>query len=80
MNALLDTNQVAERLQLSKRVVYELVQDGNLPCIRVGKRVLRYREADIDQWLDERRIRQERYEQAIRQGRPAWYTRQQQSQ
>lgn len=49
----LGQEQAAEALGLSTRTVRALVARGELPCIRVGRRVL-FRRATLDQWLRDR--------------------------
>lgn len=44
---MLTAAQVAERLGLSKRKVYELAQSGKVPCFRFGDAV-RFEPADVE--------------------------------
>jgi excisionase family DNA binding protein len=44
---LLKASDVAERLQCSPFLVYELARDGRLPAVRIG-RLVRFREEDIE--------------------------------
>lgn len=48
--------QVADRLQLSERTVYRLLQRGDLPGRKVGGQ-WRFRMAEVDYWLDLRLTR-----------------------
>jgi excisionase family DNA binding protein len=43
--------QVAEYLQMSKTKIYQMVRQGKIPCIRIGKSV-RIRESDLVEWLE----------------------------
>ena len=49
--------QAAERLEVSKSLVYRLVEEKRLSCIRIGQRGRRgkivIREADIEAFLQE---------------------------
>ncbi len=51
---LLTADQVAQHLQISRRALYEMryLGDGP-PAIKVGRR-LRYRQQDLQAWLDQR--------------------------
>jgi excisionase family DNA binding protein len=48
---LLTPNQLCELLQVRKSWVYDQVEQGKLPCLRLGKQ-LRFRRGDIDRYLD----------------------------
>lgn len=43
---------VAKRLAMSPRKVWELTKRGILPAVRLGKRMIRYRPAEIASWVD----------------------------
>ena len=49
----LTVRDVANRLQLSESLVYRLIEQGKLPCHRVGtgRGVIRVSEADLDGYL-----------------------------
>lgn len=47
---LLTVTDVAKRLAISRRGVYYLLERG-LPCLRLGKKTLRFDPAAIDAWL-----------------------------
>ena len=51
---ILTLKEVAGYLKLSERTVYSYAQTGVLPGIKLGS-AWRFRKADIDTWLDERR-------------------------
>ena len=51
---LLDAGQVAELLRLRPSTVYELVRNGQLPCIRIGRH-LRFTRTDLEARLLELR-------------------------
>ena len=62
MKPLLTVKQVADLLHLSRGTVARLVDTENLPafvvCRGPGKRTLRFREEEVEQWLAGRRERQ----------------------
>jgi excisionase family DNA binding protein len=48
---LVDVDNVAQRLLMSKRHVFRMEEDGLMPkAIRIG-RLVRWRAADIDSWI-----------------------------
>lgn len=47
--------QVAARLQLSRALVYALIQRGELPAVHIGRSV-RVLPDDLDRWLHARRV------------------------
>ncbi len=47
---LLTVEDLAARFQVRKRRIYDLVRDGGLPHLRVG-RTLRFRPREVDRWL-----------------------------
>ena len=53
MPDLLTTKQLAEYLQLSERSVYRLLEQGDIPALRVGGQ-WRFRKSAVDEWLDVR--------------------------
>ena len=46
----LSVNEAAELIGISRPKVYDLLRDGTLPCIHVGKKIVIPRQAVID-WL-----------------------------
>ena len=53
---LLTTNEVAARLGVHRRMVERLVRSGDLPCVRIAPRSLRFSAADIDAFIAARKI------------------------
>lgn len=49
---LLDIRQVATYFQINEATVYNWVQSGKLPGIKMG-RIWRFRREDIEAWLDD---------------------------
>jgi predicted DNA-binding transcriptional regulator AlpA len=57
---LLNVSQVSELLQCTPRQVFELSRNRSqvrgrnpLPCIKIHKKMLRFRRADVEQWLND---------------------------
>jgi PTS system nitrogen regulatory IIA component len=53
MPELLTTKQLAGYLQLSERSVYRLLEQGEIPAVKVGGH-WRFRKSAVDEWLDMR--------------------------
>lgn len=51
--ALLSVPETAKLLRISRNLAYELVSQGEIPAIRLG-RVIRVPRAGLEHWLDER--------------------------
>jgi excisionase family DNA binding protein len=51
MNRLLTVDEVAERLGVAPRTLYRWFEQGRLGGVKVG-RLVRFREEDIDAFLD----------------------------
>jgi excisionase family DNA binding protein len=49
--ALRSAEWVAKRLGISTWGAYELAKRGELPCVRLGKRRVRFDEAAIEAWI-----------------------------
>ncbi|HNT36671.1 MAG TPA: helix-turn-helix domain-containing protein [bacterium] len=52
---LMTLDNLAEYLNLSRRTVYRLLQEKDLPAYRIGSH-LRFRRGDIDDWLQTKRL------------------------
>lgn len=50
---LLNAKQVAAKLRLRPYTVYEMVKRGELPAIRIGTRIIRFRPESIERWIIE---------------------------
>lgn len=48
---LLTPDQLCELLQVKKSWLYDQVEAGRLPCLRLGKQ-LRFRRSDVQRYLD----------------------------
>ena len=53
MPDLLTTRQLAEYVQLSERTIYRLLEQGEIPAVKVGGH-WRFRKSAVDEWLDVR--------------------------
>jgi excisionase family DNA binding protein len=56
MEILLTVAQVAAKLGVSRAQVYRLILHHGLPAVRLSERTQRFREADVDAWLDSRSL------------------------
>lgn len=52
---LLTVREVSDRLSLSTRTVWRLIDDGSLPAIAVSERAVRVTPADLETYLESRR-------------------------
>jgi excisionase family DNA binding protein len=55
MQQLLKLREVGAELRLADRTLRRLVATGELPVIRLGRRVLRVRREDLERYLHARR-------------------------
>ena len=51
LNELLSAKQVAAKLRVQPWTIYELVKRGELPAVRIGKRILRFRPKAMADWV-----------------------------
>jgi excisionase family DNA binding protein len=51
----LGTPEAAERLGITQRTLYRLIDEGHIPAYRLG-RVFRVKESDLEQFLDRSRV------------------------
>lgn len=54
MSNLLRAEEVARRCDVATSTVYQWAALGEIPSIRLGEKVVRFREDDIDKWLEHR--------------------------
>jgi len=52
---LLKSREAAKLLSVSERTLWNLTQRGELPCVRIGKRGIRYDPKDLSRWLESRK-------------------------
>ena len=50
----LTIRQAAERLQVSTKTISRRIDDGSLPCVRLGARTIRIRNVDLDDYINKR--------------------------
>ena len=50
---LLDPRRAAQALSVSPRTLWTLTKSGQLPCVRVGRRLVRYRFIDLERFAVE---------------------------
>ena len=55
---LLTIEDLAGYLNISRRTVYRLLNEGTLPGFRVGSH-MRFKRDEIELWLENRRVRRE---------------------
>jgi excisionase family DNA binding protein len=51
MDLLLDVHETAKALRVCERTVRMLQKTGQIPCVRIGVRVL-FAPADLQRWID----------------------------
>lgn len=54
MERLFSVAELADRLGLAKATIYKKTGAKTIPFVRVGR--IRFREADIERWLNERSV------------------------
>jgi excisionase family DNA binding protein len=54
MSRLLTAREIAEMISVSTETVLRWTRSGELPAIRLPGGAIRFREGDLDGWLDER--------------------------
>ena len=52
MDRLLKVMEVAAILGITKGTCYHFASEGRLPCVRLSARCLRFRESDIQRYID----------------------------
>lgn len=53
--ALLGSEEAAALLRIKQRTVQAMAKRGELPCVRFGKRIIRFDPADLRRWIDGRK-------------------------
>jgi len=51
----LTIRQAAEKLQVSTRTITRRIQDGSLPCYRLGARTIRIRSTDLENYINSKK-------------------------
>jgi excisionase family DNA binding protein len=57
LERLLDARQVARRLAVSDRTVRNFARSGELPAVKIGPKLWRFREGDVAEYVNSRRSR-----------------------
>jgi excisionase family DNA binding protein len=57
---ILTPNEVAEVLRVSRRKINQLVAEGQIPFIRIGKRRIRFKREAIMKWFREQHTTEKR--------------------
>ena len=69
----LTRQQAAERLGISLRTLDGLIQRGGLPAYRIGSRLVRIRDTDLDAYLAGRQVAPAPVKEKARPTRPCRY-------
>jgi excisionase family DNA binding protein len=51
MDKLLTIADAAELLQLAPGTIYHLISRRALPCVRLSKRCVRFRQSELEEWI-----------------------------
>ncbi len=54
-NITYTAKELAEKIQVSKGLIYKLARENKIPYIKIGDRVV-FRKTTIDEWLREKEI------------------------
>ena len=52
MDRLITIEELVEKLSVSKATIYAWTSRGRIPHVKVGSRLIRFRESEIIAWLD----------------------------
>ena len=50
---ILTVRETAKLLKISEATIYRMVEKKEIPYIRVGEKIIRFRRSDIDRWLSD---------------------------
>jgi excisionase family DNA binding protein len=53
MEKLMTVVELSERLGLCTTTVYRWLGQKDLPCVRLSSRCVRFREGDVEKWLEQ---------------------------
>ncbi len=51
MDKLLTVTEAAELLQLAPGTLYHLISRRAVPCVKLSKRCVRFRQSELEQWV-----------------------------
>ena len=55
MDLLLSAREAAHALRICERTLWQLMKDGEIPCVHIGKRTL-YDPHDLERWIERQKI------------------------
>lgn len=57
---LINLNEVTKKLSIHKSTIYRLLKNDDFPKqIKLGGKIVRWRESDIDEWIERKTTNQE---------------------
>ncbi len=59
--SLMTIQQASEYLQIKAKTLYAWTESGEIPHYKIG-RLIRFKKTDIDNWIEERRKEQDKFE------------------
>jgi excisionase family DNA binding protein len=54
MDKLLTVTEAAELLRLSPGTIYHLISRRVVPCVKLSKRCVRFRQSELERWITDR--------------------------
>ena len=54
---MISLRQAARKIGVTDRVLRQAVRSGDLPAFRLGQRTVRVKPTDLDDWIQNRRVR-----------------------
>jgi excisionase family DNA binding protein len=51
MEKLLKIAEAAELLRLAPGTIYHLISRRSIPCVKLSKRCVRFRQSELEQWI-----------------------------
>ena len=54
---MISLRQAARKIGVAERVLRQAVRSGDLPAFRLGERTVRVKPVDLDDWIQNRRVR-----------------------
>ncbi len=51
----LSVKQVSERIGVSTRTIFRRIEAGEIPIVRLGTRIIRINESDLDEYIEKNR-------------------------
>jgi len=66
MEKLLDIDEISELLGVTKATIYSWTSQNKIPHIKLSKRLLKFREKEVTEWIEEKAVNADTPEQVIR--------------